>query len=162
MSANTTLHINKPQTYMRNSYHLSLTQIAMQLNWSLYRTKRHHAYSTVQPANSHLVTWSNQVAILCGSCGHKLGVIVAFHTSDLYGLVEDTTRWAEMGKHDMREITTGLMNGKPRWMHVSGGERHAQVHFRCKRCRHSFQPRNAHRMSQKLVSDGVISEALKI
>ena len=145
--------VGSQRTYMRATYHISLTQQAMQINWSLYHTKRHRAYSTVPPPNAHLVRWTNQITVICKRCGHILGAVVVFYTDDLYGVVEDTARWAEFGRCNPNEITTGFINGKPRWMYVTGSERNAQVHLRCKRCKRNLQPRNAHRMGLQIVRD---------
>lgn len=153
ISHTATLRGNRRRTYKIKSYHLTVTQSALQENWSIYRTRRHSKDALAPFPEGRMVEWTAQVTVLCNRCGHRLGAIVAFHTDDLCGVVDDTPRWANLSKHDMREITTGLANGKPLWMHVTETGRKAQVHFRCRQCHRDRQPRNAHDLGRRIVAD---------
>jgi hypothetical protein len=138
------------RTYLRRSYHLTLTQENLQQNWSLSRAKRHREYTTLPPEGAHLVEWSDRVTIVCARCRSTLGHVVGWHSDDTYGVVEDTARWTIYRGPDP-PVLTG--RGKhPPWLWVEGDLRKAKAHIRCPRCRLSVV-HNAHRLGRSIVHD---------
>jgi hypothetical protein len=74
---------------------------------------------------------------------------VTFSVDDLYGLVEDTARWA-LDKSPEPAVLTGVSGKHPYWIHIQGSGRKATVRFTCSSCRTALQPRNAHRLAAEI------------
>lgn len=145
---------------MRRSFHLTIDQPSLQRNYSLYRKRRHSAYSTKPPHGATVVEWSDPVAIRCSRCRHAMGSVVVFRVDDRYGVVEDTAKW--LWRRSLEPAAGGAPPGKrPHWIRVSGDGYEARVTFRCASCRTSFRARNAHRLVRALVDSETAQLAIR-
>jgi hypothetical protein len=138
-----------PRTYMVQTYHLTITQQALQINWSLFRARRQREHGRdVPPPGSRLVRWSNRVTIICGRCHETMGHCVAFHADDLYGIVDDMP--TTTSPRTRPPSLTTRSGRKAYWVHITGEGRKALATFHCRRCGHTHPPRNAHRLAHEI------------
>src|SRR5438552_10745863 len=76
------------------SYHLTLTQELLQMNYSLYRRQQHRkGKAEVPPSKAVRVRWGDPVRFLCSRCRKRLVDAVPFQTAKFAGVVEDSDRW---------------------------------------------------------------------